>query len=139
MTKTNLNSSREDYIQAIYRLTKDQPYTSNKAISDFFGISRPSVTEMIKKLDADGLLSLDGLKISLSDQGRRLAQKFLSTHRLWEYFLEKELNLPASLAHDQADLLEHATGEDLLIALNAYLGYPKESPKGKIIYLNIQE
>ena len=69
-----MNSIRQDYIQAIYRLSKDKGYTSNKNISDYFSISRPSVSEMIKKLVDDGLVIQEKNKIFLSNLGDREAK-----------------------------------------------------------------
>lgn len=131
-----MNSIRQDYIQAIYRLSKDKGYTSNKNISDYFSISRPSVSEMIKKLVDDGLVIQERNKIHLSDLGDREAKEILSKHRIWECFLVDVLGLSGEIVHDQSDLLEHVTSEEMFAALNKFLSYPTISPKGKRIYTN---
>ena len=95
-----MNSIRQDYIQAIYRLSKDKGYTNNKSISDYFSISRPSVSEMIKKLVEDGLVIQDKNKIYLSDLGDRAAKEVLSKHRIWEFFLVNVLGLDGEVVHD---------------------------------------
>ncbi|MGO1581093.1 MAG: metal-dependent transcriptional regulator [Peptoniphilaceae bacterium] len=43
-----MNSSREDYIQVIYRLSIEKGYTNNKEIAQYLNVSKPSVSEMIK-------------------------------------------------------------------------------------------
>lgn len=131
-----VNSSREDYIQAIYRLSKENGYATNKGISEYLKISKPSVTEMIKKLVAEELLVIEKNRIILSANGTEQAQYILSKHRLWEYFLSEVLHLKEDLLHAQADLLEHSTSDELFDALNKYLDYPLTSPKGKTIYTN---
>lgn len=131
-----MNSIRQDYIQAIYRLSKDKGYTSNKNISDYFSISRPSVSEMIKKLVEDGLVIQDKTKIFLSEAGDKRAKEVLSKHRIWECFLVDVLDLDGSIVHDQSDLLEHVTSDEMFAALNKFLAYPKKSPMGKRIYTN---
>ena len=131
-----MNSIRQDYIQAIYRLSKDKGYTNNKSISDYFSISRPSVSEMIKKLVEDGLVIQDKNKIYLSDLGDRAAKEVLSKHRIWEFFLVNVLGLDGEVVHDQSDLLEHVTSDEMFLALNKFLDYRKKSPKGKRIYTN---
>lgn len=131
-----MNSIRQDYIQAIYRLSKDKGYTNNKNISDYFSISRPSVSEMIKKLVDDGLVVQEKNKIFLSKSGDKRAKEILSKHRIRESFLVDVLGLDGSIVHDQSDLLEYVTSEEMFSALNKFLGYPKKSPKGKRIYTN---
>lgn len=131
-----MNSIRQDYIQAIYRLSKDKGYTNNKNISDYFSISRASVSEMIKKLIEDGLVIQEKTKIYLSRLGDKEAKAILSKHRIWECFLVDVLGLKGDIVHDQSDLLEHVTSEEMFAALNKFLDYPKKSPRGKRIYTN---
>lgn len=134
-----MNSSREDYLQAIYRLSQEEGYTTNKKISEYFQISKPSVTVMIRKLNASGMLKVDKNRISLSEKGKDEAQKVLSKHRLWEYFLTNILKMKREHIHKQADLLEHVTTDELRDALNSYLNYPIISPNGNLIYENVIE
>ena len=134
----NLNSSRQDYLQAIYRLSFKRGYTTNKEITGYLKISKASVSEMIKKLEADGKLKLEKNNISLSAEGEKEAKTVLSKHRIWEYFLVEVLKMEQSMVHGQADLLEHVTSNELRDALNKYLGYPTVSPNGKFIYENME-
>ena len=131
-----MNSIRQDYIQAIYRLSKERGYTSNKNISEYFSISKPSVSEMVKKLIEDGLVIQEKNKIFLSDLGDKEAKGILSKHRIWECFLVDVLGLRGEIVHDQSDLLEHVTSDEMFAALNKFLAYPTISPKGKRIYTN---
>lgn len=134
-----MNSSREDYLQAIYRLSQEDGYTTNKKISEYFQISKPSVTVMLRKLNAGGMLQVERHRISLSEKGTEEAQKILSKHRLWEYFLTNILKMKKEHIHKQADLLEHVTTDELRDALNAHLNYPVISPNGNLIYENVIE
>lgn len=134
-----MNSNREDYLQAIYRLSQEKGYTNNKNIAEFLGISKASVSEMVRKLIEDGMIDLNGTKIFLTEEGKIRAQDLLSDHRLWEYFLCNILGMDSEKIHEQADLLEHVTGDELRESLNRFLNYPTKSPKGKTIYKNIEE
>lgn len=134
-----LNSSRQDYLQAVYRLSLKRGYTTNKEISAYLRISKASVSEMIRKLMADGKLELQKNNISLSTEGEKEAKTVLSKHRIWEYFLVEVLKMEHEGVHEQADLLEHVTSDALRDALNKYLGYPTLSPNGKFIYENMEE
>lgn len=134
-----MNSSREDYLQAIYRLSQQKGYTNNKSIAAYLDISKASVSEMMHKLIADDMVVVRGTQIRLSPAGREQAEKLLSSHRLWEYILSNILGMDKAEIHEQADLLEHATGDALRKALNEFLSYPTKSPKGKAIYENLEE
>lgn len=119
---------------AIYRLLKSEGIVTNKLITEYLVISKASVTEMLKKLKNENLIYIEKNKISLSNEGLKIAEDLISTHRLWEYFLVEILNLDEDFVHYQADLLEHVTTDKLKEALNKYLNYPTESPKGNKIF-----
>lgn len=132
-----MSPSREDYIKVIFKLIEDHGSASNKQISRFLNISKPSVSEMIKKLTREGYVYVEGSAIRLTQWGLDEARKLLSKHRLWERFLKEELEYEGEDIHQQADLLEHVTSEKLLQALNRYLDYPKNCPHGSVIYENV--
>ncbi|SHH50175.1 iron (metal) dependent repressor, DtxR family [Anaerosphaera aminiphila DSM 21120] len=132
----SVNSSRENYIQAIYRLSSEVGYTTNKEISDFFKISKSSASEMVKKLKSENYLEVENKQISLTNEGVELAEKIISAHRIWEYFLSEYLDMSLEEIHKQSDLLEHVTDDELLEKLNKFLNYPKKCPCGEIIYEN---
>lgn len=76
----DLNSSRQDYLQTIYRLSVEKGYTTNKKIADFLSVSKPSVTEMIGKLQGEGQVAMDGAHIFLTEDGAEQAKRLLSDH-----------------------------------------------------------
>ena len=76
-----MNSNREDYLQAIYRLSQEKGYTNNKNIAEFLSISKASVSEMVRKLIEDNMIDLNGTKILLTKEGNIRAQNLLSDHK----------------------------------------------------------
>ena len=135
---TNLNPQKEDYLITIFKLMGEGEKVTNKSISTHLNLAPPSVTEMLKKLKKEGLVSDDKDNI-LTDKGIKYTKKLLSKHRLWEYFLEKELNFSWKEVHPIASDLQSVTNESLLEKLNAYLGYPDYCPHGSIIFINNEE
>lgn len=132
-----MNSSREDYLITIYRLTNENSYVNSVTLSKALGISRASVSEMVKKLTNEKLISFIENKIELTEEGMDKAKSLISSHRLWEIFLIDYLHMSFEEAHDQAHRLEHVTGETLMLALNKFLGYPTHCPSGNKIWKNI--
>lgn len=131
-----MTPNREDYIQSIFKQMENRGYATNKEISIYLNISKSSVSEMVQKLREEGFVQMEGRKIRLTEKGEKKAKKTVSKHRLWEKFLQEELSFPSEKVHLQADLLEHATTEQLMEALNEYLGYPQKCPHGRTIYIN---
>lgn len=127
---------REEYITCIFKLNAREGGASNKTISQWLEVAPSSVTEMLRKLEADGLVLNEQGMISLTEEGKEQAEKILSKHRLWELFLQQVLNYDWHDVHEQARLLQYATSDRLMEKLNAFLNYPAHCPHGGLIFLN---
>ena len=124
----------EDYLKSIYKLQEGGGRVSTSSLSERLGISAPSVTEMIKKLADEGILTYAPYKgVELTAEGRKRALKILRRHRLWELFLVEVLKYPWHEIHDEADRLEHFTSEKLERRLDEALGFPRTDPHGDVI------
>lgn len=128
--------NREDYITTIFKIRDSGREVSNKLLAEMMGLAPSSVTEMLRKLSRDGLVLTENGRISLSEEGEKLAKNIISIHRLWETFLMKVLKYNWRDVHDQADMLEHVTDDRLRDKLNDFLGFPEFCPHGGEIYLN---
>jgi DtxR family transcriptional regulator, Mn-dependent transcriptional regulator len=124
----------EDYLKSIYKLQEGGGKVSTSSLSERLGVSAPSVTEMIKKLADEGILTYAPYKgAELTAEGRKRALKILRRHRLWELFLVEVLKYPWHEIHDEADRLEHFTSEKLERRLDEALGHPRKDPHGDAI------
>lgn len=133
-----LNPQKDEYLMTIFKLMGESEKVTNKSISTHLDLAPSSVTEMLKKLKKEGLVC-DNKDNILTDKGIKYTKKLLSKHRLWEYFLEKELKFSWKEVHPIASDLQSVTNESLLEKLNAYLGYPDYCPHGSIIFINNEE
>lgn len=124
--------SEENYLKAIYHLQQRTPNgVSTNRIADRMKTKASSVTDMVKKLSAKGMV--DYVKYqgtSLTDAGNQHALKVIRKHRLWEVFLVEKLGFPWDRVHDIAEQLEHIESPELVERLDAYLGHPKVDPHG---------
>ncbi len=126
--------NKEDYIKAIYGILEDGGAVNNKAVAERLDISAASVSEMLKKLLDEGLVTADEHKgIVFTAQGLLKAKTLVKKHRLWEVFLVKHLNFSWGEVHEQAELLEHMTTDAVYERLDEYLGHPTFCPHGGII------
>ena len=64
-----MSPSKEDYIKNIFKDIERRGYSLNKDLSFYLKVSKPSVTEMIKKLSEEGLVYVENQKIYLTGDG----------------------------------------------------------------------
>jgi manganese/zinc/iron transport system permease protein len=79
------------------------------------------------------IMRLDDGNWSLTESGRDRARSLVRAHRLWEAFLEQNLNLPPDHLHAPAERMEHFIGPELQQQLAAELKQPGVDPHGKAI------
>jgi len=126
------NQSKEDYLKAILKLGGDSGEVSTSALARQLRIGDGSVTDMVKKLAARGLIvHVPYRGVSLTPGGARLALKMMRRHRLWEIFLTEHLGYAWDEVHEEAENLEHATSDELESRLSRMLGNPDTDPHGQ--------
>jgi DtxR family Mn-dependent transcriptional regulator len=125
-------SAIEDYAKAIFSLEeRGTGAVTTTALADRLGVTAGSVSAMLKKLDAAGLVSHEPYRgVTLTPQGRRLALEVIRHHRLIELFLAEVLDMPWDRVHAEAEVLEHVLSEELESLIAAKLGNPTEDPHG---------
>jgi DtxR family Mn-dependent transcriptional regulator len=100
-------------------------------IAKDLSVSIPSANEMIRKLDARGLLTYEPYHgVQLTTAGVHIADQVLRTRRLWATFLADHLGFSPLDADEQACHLEHATTAEAADRLAAFLGNPEAGPLG---------
>lgn len=122
----------EEYCEAIYKLAEDDVAVIQARIADRLEISRPAVSEMIRRMESAGLITLDGT-ITLTDDGLALAEQVVRRHRLAERFLTDILGLSWTEAHAEAGKWEHVISEPVEAAMTRVLGEPTTCPHGNPI------
>lgn len=125
----------DDYLKAIYHHTEwqDDRITPSQ-LALVLGLAPSSVTEMVQKLAAQGLVTHRPYgPVSLSDTGRQRAAAVIRRHRLIETWLVQEFGYTWDEVHDEADVLEHALSDRLLDRIDERLGHPRFDPHGDAI------
>lgn len=122
----------EEYCECIFELHEDDVEVIQARIAERLQVSRPAVSEMMKRLEAEGLITSDD-GICLTDAGRRLGERVVRCHRLAEVFLTDVLKLSWAEAHHEAGKWEHVMSDSVERALNELLGAPTTCPHGNPI------
>lgn len=123
----------EEYCEAIYELREDDVDVIQARIAERLEVSRPAVSEMIKRMEAQGLVEVVDGAIRLTADGTTLAERVVRRHRLAERFLTDILGLSWAEAHQEAGKWEHVISEPVEEAMIRVLGDPTTCPHGNPI------
>src|SRR5918997_6846697 len=132
--------SVDDYIETIYFLafpvgeyrptTKGAPALAAR-VAEMLGVSRASAGEMLKRLEADGLVERGEHKEAiLTPKGRDVAERVVRKHRIIERLLTDFMGYTPAEAHVQADLLGDTFTEEMVERIEDRLGHPERCPHG---------
>jgi DtxR family Mn-dependent transcriptional regulator len=132
--------SIDDYLETIYFLafpigeyrpdTKGSP-TLAVRVADMLGVSRASAGEMLKRLEAEGLIERGEHKEALlTPKGQTEATRVVRRHRIIERLLTDFMGYTAAEAHVQADALGDTFTDEMVERIATRLGDPERCPHG---------
>src|SRR4030088_3481179 len=132
--RSTFTRSQEDYLKALYQLHGDQRPVPTRDLAQRLGISSPSVSEMVTRLSAQGLVEHDRYRgQQLTREGRKVALELVRHHRLLEMFLVRVLGYSWDEVHEEAERLEHVISERMEQRIFELLGRPELDPHGHAI------
>jgi DtxR family Mn-dependent transcriptional regulator len=132
--RSSLTRAQEDYLKALYQLHGDHQPVPTRDLAQRLGISSPSVSEMVTRLSAQGLVEHDRYRgQQLTREGRKVALELVRHHRLLEMFLVQVLGYSLDEVHDEAERLEHVISERMEQRIFDLLGRPELDPHGHAI------
>ncbi len=123
----------EEYCECIYELLEENVEVIQARIVERLQVSRPSVSEMMKRMESEGLIAISGSTIALTETGENLAQRTVRRHRIAERFLTDMLGLSWAQAHHEAGRWEHVMSAEVEMAMDRVLGNPTTCPHGNPI------
>lgn len=133
-SESSMSASIEEYLEWIYRLSKEQDEVTTTDLARSVKVSPASVTGMLKRLSERGLIHHEKYQgITLTEQGRDVALTTIRRHGLLERLLVDVLGLPWHLVDDLAGKLEHHITPEVEERLQHFLGYPTTCPHGQPI------
>jgi len=132
--RSTFTQSQEDYLKALYHLHGDTRPVPTRELAQRLGISSPSVSEMVNRLEAQGLVEHDRYRgQQLTREGRKVALELVRHHRLLEMFLVQVLGYSWDEVHEEAERLEHVISERMEQRTFDLLGRPALDPHGHAI------
>ena len=132
--------SVDEYLETIYFLAFPiGEYTPRGAgspplasrVAEMLGVSRASAGEMLKRLEAEGLIERGEHKEALlTASGRARAERVVRKHRIIERLLTDFMGYTAAEAHVHADELGGTFSDDMIDRIAEKLGNPDRCPHG---------
>ena len=132
--------SIDEYLETIYFLAfpigEYRPLapgspTLAARVAEMLGVSRASAGEMLKRLEADGLIERGEHKEALlTASGRARAERVVRKHRIIERLLTDFMGYTAAEAHVHADELGDTFTDEMVDRIAARLGDPERCPHG---------
>jgi DtxR family Mn-dependent transcriptional regulator len=121
----------EDALKTIFKMVGQGEPATTSALAQRLGVTAPSVSVMLKRLTAHGLVQRDVAQTAtLTEHGSDHAKAVIRRHRLLETFLARVLDVPWDEVHAEAETLEHAVSDRLLARIDEHLGHPIADPHG---------
>jgi DtxR family Mn-dependent transcriptional regulator len=132
--------SVDEYLETIYFLAfpigEYRPRSSGNPtlasrVAEMLGVSRASAGEMLKRLEAEGLVERGEQKEAiLTAAGRERAEKVVRKHRIIERLLTDFMGYTAAEAHVHADELGDTFSDEMVARIDERLGHPDRCPHG---------
>ena len=120
-----------EYLKEIFLVNRDYGIVKNSVIAKRLGVSKPAVTQAMKRLKKFGLIDQDLYgAICLSAAGRSIAAKVLKRHYLLEHLLIGKLDYPWVKSDEEAERIQSTLSDEFTDYLYEKLGRPQACPHG---------
>ncbi|MFO1450597.1 MAG: transcriptional regulator MntR [Opitutaceae bacterium] len=118
----------EDYLERIRELIRTKGYARVVDIASELKISQASVTTMIQRLDAEGLVKYEKYRgMVLTSAGEAVAARIAHRHELLTAFL-RQLGLPEEVIAHDVEGMEHHVSAETFSAIETLSRYLDKNP-----------
>jgi DtxR family transcriptional regulator, manganese transport regulator len=123
------SSAVEDYLERILDLINTKGYARVADIALGLKISQASVTNMVQRLDAEGLLKYEKYRgLVLTTAGETLARNIMRRHQLLTDFL-RMLGIDEEVIYHDVEGMEHHISPQTLHAVETLVDELQHEPK----------
>jgi len=123
-----LGKRAEDYIEAIYELSKEKGFARVKEIASALGVKPATVSEMLENLSEDGyVIYRKRFHVMLTEKGLELAKAVRDRREILVKFLTT-LGVSKEVAEKDACTIEHVLHPETVEQLRNFVKFIEESP-----------
>lgn len=127
--RTSGSTARDDYLEQILHLIEEKGYARPIDISKKLGISQASVTNMLQRLDAEGLVKHEKYRgTTLTDKGLRIAKAIIDRHETLTRFLQL-FEIDEATIYRDVEGMEHHVSRSTLEVIRAVANHLQEHPE----------
>jgi DtxR family Mn-dependent transcriptional regulator len=135
--KSELSSTLEDYLEAIYRLENEKRAARVRDISQYLGVAKSTVNAALKSLSAKGLIAYEPYQlIVLTEKGKERASEIVLYHEVMRHFLSDILAIERERAEHVACEMEHAVDRDVIERFACFLAFIENSDGAEESWVN---
>lgn len=120
----------EMYLKGVLTVVETAPPATVSKVAEFMGVSAPSASEMLRRLEQQGYVRGADDGFALTPSGLAKATKVVRRLRLAERLLTDVLKLDLPKVYDEACKMEHVISDEVEARLAAVLGHPRTCPHG---------
>lgn len=126
-----ISEAIENYLETILILSKKKPELHAIDICDELGYSRPTLSVVLKRMKKGGLILVDeNNHISLTDEGRSIAEKIYERHNVISKFF-MDIGVEESVALRDACKIEHDLSDETFYCIKNYIKKMGNSDDGE--------
>lgn len=121
------SEATEDYLELIDLLVREKGFASTSDVAERMGVSKSSVTGMVKKLHREGYLIHTPYRgMALTESGKNLARNMKDRHETLRRLLVL-LGVPETTAKSDAEKIEHGLHPETVRKLKRLVSYLEEN------------
>jgi len=137
ISKNLITPTMEDYLEAIYNLSKEKRAVRVRDIAKRLDVKMPTVTNMLKTLSEKGLIDYEKYEyLELTVKGSDVGQEIDRRHQIFRNFLTNILKIDYNQADEDACKMEHAVSPATLEAFVDFMEFIDNCPRGGASWLD---
>ena len=125
-----LTPTMEDYLEAIFLLSKEKGAIRVKHIAKKLGVKMPTVTNMLKTLGKREFIDYEKHEyLELTEKGRAVGEEIDRKHHIIRRFLVDILKIDSLVADEEACKMEHGVSPETLNRLAKFMEFVQSCPR----------
>ena len=132
-----LTPTMEDYLEAIFNLSKEKKVVRVKNIANRLGVKMPTVTNMLKTLSDRKLIHYEKYEyLELTERGISVGKETDRRHHVLRGFLTDILDIAPDTADEEACKMEHAVSSSTLDRFIDFMEFVQLCPRAGVSWLD---
>ena len=116
----------EMYLKAIWHIKERGEDVKISTIAKMLNVRQPSVVQMLKKLNAQSLVTYNKAGVKLTEEGEKISASMMRNSRLLEVLMDSALKV--AIDEEMVCGIEHHMNKQFTDALCTMLNHPRKCP-----------